>query len=214
MLLLATTCGLSTLGGFLLVRVGFNAELIAACFIVAYLTGGWFATQDLWHALKHRKIDIQFLMVAVALGALFPKGWTEGATLLFLFSLSNALEQFANYGTHKSIESLLKVAPRRALRRENGRWMEASVEHVNPGDELVVKAGELFPVGARNGVALRARAVYSIGDSGRDRRRGTARHLVSRRCRRRKSCGGNSVRIRQNRDVDERRAHRGENPPF
>src|SRR6516225_2609483 len=85
-------------------------------------------------------------MVAVALGALFVKGWTEGATLLFLFSLSNALEQFANYRTRKSIESLLKVAPKHALRRENGRWLEISIEDVEPRDELLVKPGELFPV--------------------------------------------------------------------
>jgi Zn2+/Cd2+-exporting ATPase len=146
MLLLAAICGLSTLVGFLLSHAGIRAEFIAPFFALAYLSGGWFATQDVWHALKHGKIDIQFLMVAVAFGALFVKGWTEGATLLFLFSLSNALEQFANYRTRKSIESLLKVAPKRALRRENGRWMEISVDDVEPSDELLVKAGELFPV--------------------------------------------------------------------
>ena len=62
------------------------------------------------------------------------------------FSLSNGLEQFANYRTRKSIESLLKVAPKHALRRENGRWVEAPIDEVQPADELLVKAGELFPV--------------------------------------------------------------------
>ena len=146
MLLLAAICGLSTLIGFLLGRAGIRGEFIAPFFALAYVSGGWFATQDVWHALKRGKIDIQFLMVAVALGALFVKGWTEGATLLFLFSLSNGLEQFANYRTRKSIESLLKVAPKHALRRENGRWVEAPIEEVQIGDELLVKPGELFPV--------------------------------------------------------------------
>jgi Cd2+/Zn2+-exporting ATPase len=146
MLLLAAICGLNTLGGFLFERVQFSATAIALCFVVAYLSGGWFATQDVWHALKSRKIDIQFLMIAVALGALIVKAWMEGATLLFLFSLSNALEQFANYRTRKSIESLLKIAPKHALRREQGTWVEVPVAQVGPGDELLVKAGELFPV--------------------------------------------------------------------
>jgi Cd2+/Zn2+-exporting ATPase len=146
MLVLAATCGLSTLAGFLLERVGIRGEVVAPFFALAYLSGGWFATQDVWHALKRGKIDIQFLMVAVALGALFVNAWTEGATLLFLFSLSNALEQFANYRTRKSIESLLKVAPKRAFRRENGRWMQVSIEDVQIGDDLLVKPGELFPV--------------------------------------------------------------------
>jgi Cd2+/Zn2+-exporting ATPase len=146
MLLLAAICGLSTLAGFLLGRAGIRSELIAPFFALAYLSGGWFATQDVWHALKRGKIDIQFLMVAVAIGALFVKGWIEGATLLFLFSLSNGLEQFANYRTRKSIESLLKVAPKHALRRENGRWKETPIDEVQIGDELLVKPGELFPV--------------------------------------------------------------------
>ena len=66
-------------------------ELIAASFVLAYLSGGWFATQDVWHALKRGKIDIQFLMVAVALGALFVKGWTEGGDA----ALSLFVEQWA-----------------------------------------------------------------------------------------------------------------------
>jgi len=146
MLLLAGLCGLSTLTGFVLERAGFSTAFSAFCFAVAYVAGAWFATQDVWQGLKNRKIDIQFLMVAVAVGALFVKAWTEGATLLFLFSLSNALEQFANFRTRKSIESLLKVAPKRALRRENGGWIEVSIQEVQIGDELLVKPGELFPV--------------------------------------------------------------------
>ena len=136
MLLLAGVCGLSTLSGFLFQRVGFSGLLVASFFAIAYFTGGWFATQDLWRALKHGKIDIQFLMIAVALGALFVNAWTEGATLLFLFSLSNALEQFANYRTRKTIDSLLKTAPKQALRREGRAWIEVPVEKVERGDGL------------------------------------------------------------------------------
>ncbi len=146
MLVLAGLCGLSTLTGFVFERAGFSTALSAVCFAVAYIAGAWFATQDVWQGLKNRKIDIQFLMVAVAVGALFVQAWTEGATLLFLFSLSNGLEQFANFRTRKSIESLLKVAPKRALRRENDRWIEVSIQEVQIGDELLVKPGELFPV--------------------------------------------------------------------
>src|SRR6266700_4031346 len=57
MLVLAVLCGLSTLIGFVLERVGFSPALSAVCFTVAYLAGGWFATQDVWHALKRGNID-------------------------------------------------------------------------------------------------------------------------------------------------------------
>ena len=146
MLVLAGICGLSTLSGFILSRGGFALATVAPFFVIAYLTGAWFAAQDCWAGLKQGKVDIQFLMIAVAIGALFVDAWTEGATLLFLFSLSNALEQFANYRTRKTIDSLLKAAPKQALRRNGPAWLEIPIEEVRPGDELLVKAGELFPV--------------------------------------------------------------------
>src|SRR5450631_1143374 len=77
MLLLAVICGVSTLSGFLLHRAGVGAVPIALCFVVAYLTGGWFAAQDVAHALRRGKVDIHFLMIAVALGALAVNAWTE-----------------------------------------------------------------------------------------------------------------------------------------
>lgn len=146
MLALAVVCGASALCGFLLERTGAIGITVAAAFAIAYFAGGWFAIQDVAHSLRRGKVDIHFLMVAVALGALAVRAWTEGATLLFLFSLSNALEQFANYRTRKSIESLLKTAPKQALRRVENKWIEVPVEQIATGDELLVKAGELFPV--------------------------------------------------------------------
>jgi Cd2+/Zn2+-exporting ATPase len=146
MLVLAIVCGISAVSGFLLDRNGAAGASLVVTFSVAYVAGGWFAIQDVAHSLRRGKVDIHFLMVAVALGALAVRGWTEGSTLLFLFSLSNALEQFANYRTRKSIESLLKTAPKQALRRVEEKWVEVPVEEVAPGDELLVKAGELFPV--------------------------------------------------------------------
>ena len=146
MLALAGACGLSALAGFALQRAQLNGGFVAVFFTIAYISGGWFATQDVWRGLKRGRIDIQFLMIFVALGAALVRAWTEGATLLFLFSLSNALEQFANHRTNKAIESLLKTAPQRALRRQNGAWIEVAIDQVQPNDELLVQAGELFPV--------------------------------------------------------------------
>lgn len=146
MLALAGVCGLAALTGFALQRAQPNGGVAGAFFAIAYISGGWFATQDVWQALKRRRIDIHFLMIFVALGAALVRAWTEGATLLFLFSLSNALEQFANHRTNKAIKSLLKTAPQQVLRRQNGKWLEVPIDDVHPGDELLVQAGELFPV--------------------------------------------------------------------
>ena len=146
MLWLAAICGAVTLASFFLSRAAVAPIVTVFLFVVAYVAGGWFTAQDVWLRLKARTVDIHFLMIAVAIGALFVHAATEGATLLFLFSLSNGLEQFANYRTRKSIESLLKVAPKLAFRRVDGRWIEIPVDQIAPGDELLVKPGELFPV--------------------------------------------------------------------
>jgi Cd2+/Zn2+-exporting ATPase len=146
MLVLAGVCGASTLAGFLFQHAGFPTTLVVSFFAIAYFAGGWFAALDVWRGFKQRKIDIQFLMIFVALGAAVVRAWTEGATLLFLFSVSNALEQFVNHRTNKTIESLLKTAPQRALRRSGESWIDVAIEQVQSGDELLIKAGDLFPV--------------------------------------------------------------------
>ena len=146
MMLLAVICGIGTLAGYLLHRAPNLHWLAQASFSIAYLTGGWFATRDLLVELRKGKIDVHFLMIVVALGAVFVDALAEGATLLFLFSLSGALEEFAYHRTQKTISSLLKSAPKSAIRRTAGGWREIPIDDVRANDELLVKPGELFPV--------------------------------------------------------------------
>ena len=83
-----------------------------AVFAVAYLAGGWFTAQEVWERLQQRAIDVHFLMLAVAVGSASIGAWAEGTTLLFLFSLSGALEHFALGRTQKEIRSLFREAPK------------------------------------------------------------------------------------------------------
>ncbi len=142
----AGLCGACTLAGFLWTRFGLPAPGALPFFIAAYLSGGWFAARDLAGELRRGVFDINLLMIVVALGAAGIGAWVEGATLLFLFSLSNALERFANYRTEETIGSLLQAAPETACRREKGEWAEVSTESLGIDDELLVRPGELFPV--------------------------------------------------------------------
>src|SRR5438132_1100962 len=80
MLALVGTCGISALAGFALQRAAYPGWPNIVSFTVAYIAGGWFATQDVWLGLKQRRIDVQFLMIFVALGAATVRAWIEGAT--------------------------------------------------------------------------------------------------------------------------------------
>jgi Cd2+/Zn2+-exporting ATPase len=146
MLALSALCGIAGLAGYFAQRAGAPWALVVAAFATSYLAGGWFPGKTVLEELHERKIDVHFLMIVVAIGALFVGAVNEGAILLFLFSLSGALEQFAHHRTRRTLSSLLDAAPERALRRENEQWVEIAIAAVQPADELLVKPGDRFPV--------------------------------------------------------------------
>src|SRR5690606_9160564 len=70
-------------------------SLRGALLVGAYLAGGLRATWQALGALRDRVIDVDLLMVLAALGAAAIGQAMEGAGHLFLFSLSNALQEHA-----------------------------------------------------------------------------------------------------------------------
>jgi Cd2+/Zn2+-exporting ATPase len=147
-LALAIACGVLGLIGFLSGKLG-QPVLSVASFAVAYLAGAWFPAEEVWERLQKRTLDVHFLMLAVAAGAAFIGAWAEGATLLFLFSFSGALEHYALGRTQKEIRSLFRDAPKTAValdERSNER--EVKVEEIRTGMRLLIKPGAQFPVDA------------------------------------------------------------------
>src|SRR5581483_12294381 len=122
-LALAILCGIFGLAGYFLRHAGMETFSLAA-FVVAYLAGAFYPAEEVWERLQQRAIDVHFLMLAVAVGAATIGAWAEGATLLFLFALSGALEHFALGRTQKEIRSLFREAPKVATILENGRERE------------------------------------------------------------------------------------------
>src|SRR5208337_4081709 len=118
-------------------------------YAAAYLAGGWFTVEEVWERLRVRTMDVHFLMLAVAGGSACIGAWGEGATLLFLFSLSGALEHFALGRTQREIQSLFREAPKSATVLEApGGETEVPVERLRAGMRLLVKPGAQFPVDA------------------------------------------------------------------
>ena len=118
-------------------------------FLVAYLAGGWKTGEEVVHRLRTGVLDIHFLMLAVAVGAAAVGHLEEGALLLFLFSLSGALEELAAYRTEKELAGLFKAAPREAVRiLEDGTEEKVAVETLQVGMKVRVRPGDSFPVDA------------------------------------------------------------------
>jgi Cd2+/Zn2+-exporting ATPase len=123
---------------------GWSVTLLA---LVAFAAGGYAGLIGAWEQARRGKFDVDFLMLAAALGAALIGEWTEGALLLFLFTLSGALETFAMGRTRKAIEALGKLRPETALvRRSDGVEEEVPVEQLLLGDIVLVKPGDRLPV--------------------------------------------------------------------
>src|SRR5258707_865741 len=141
----AIVCGVFGLGGYLLRAYPWSL----GGYVLAYLAGSWFTVQEVWERLRKNTIDVHFLMLAVAAGSATIGAWGEGATLLFLFSFSGALEHFALGRTQREIRSLFHEAPKFAtVLDEQSREREVKVEQLRTGMRLLIKPGAQFPVDA------------------------------------------------------------------
>lgn len=143
---LATVCGGAGLAGLVTSYLVPEMPWVSRVFfLVGIVSGGWDAAVDTWENLKKREIDIHFLMLAVAIGAMFIGAWGEAVLLLFLFSASGAMEEYALDRTQREVSAMLKTSPKRAnLVAADGTETEVAVETLQVGNRLRVKPGEAF----------------------------------------------------------------------
>ncbi len=140
-------CGLLTLLGWLgSGRLDLPVVAVLASFAGAYIAGGLFSTVRSVQSLGERRLDIDLLMLLSAAGAAAIGEYGEGAMLLFLFSLANALESRALQRTTRAIESLMNLRPDTAsLLSEDGERV-VPVDSLEPGALVRVRPGERIPV--------------------------------------------------------------------
>ena len=147
--LLAGACGIMGLAGFAVHLSGTGPPWLApALYVISMICGGWNAGKEAGPGLLHGKLDIHFLMLAVAVGASLIGAFGEGALLLFLFSFAGALEHFALDRTRREIQSLFKLTPKTAilLDEEGGTERAVPVDEVKAGDRLLIRPGDTIPV--------------------------------------------------------------------
>jgi Cd2+/Zn2+-exporting ATPase len=131
------------LGGMTGVLPGWAVTLAA---VVAFAAGGYSGLMGAIEEARHGKLDIDFLMITAALGAAAIGEWEEGALLLFLFTLSGALEEFAMERTRRAIEALADLRPEVAVVQRGDEEVRVPVEQVVIGEVVLVRPGERLPV--------------------------------------------------------------------
>lgn len=146
--ILTVICTVTLATGWLGGQFGwFSDQVQLGFYIAAYLSGGYFGAIEGLKALRSFELNIDFLMVIAALGAAAIGEWAEGATLLFLFSLSNTLQSYAMDRSRKAIRALMDLRPPEALvRRADGTEVLLPVEQLQLDDLVIVKPGERLPI--------------------------------------------------------------------
>ncbi|MDS0300196.1 cadmium-translocating P-type ATPase [Halogeometricum sp. S1BR25-6] len=141
--------GLALLGMVTGVATGWldGPQLLAwGGYAVAYVFGGWYGLKGAMETLRHRRVDIDLLMIVAALGALSIGAPFEGAMLLFLFSLSNALQHYAIGRSRRAIKSLVEMRPDEAQVLRDGEEVTTPIDEVAVGDVFVVRPGDRIPL--------------------------------------------------------------------
>ncbi len=120
--------------------------LVVLLYTLSYFFGGYFGFLKTLEGLKEKVLNVDLLMILAALGAAFIGSPAEGATLLFLFSLSNTLQAYALDRSRKAIQKLLDLRPPVAMVRRGSRLEVVPVEALRLGDVVLVRPGERFPI--------------------------------------------------------------------
>ena len=144
--------GALLLAGWLL---GFtNLELVPTLlFWSAIAVGGYyFGREALEELFFEREVGIELLMTIAALAAALLGQVLEGAMLVFLYSISEALEGYTEAKTRSAVKALMDLAPKMALVRRDGREVEVPVEALEVGEVFIVRPGQAV---ATDGEVLR-----------------------------------------------------------
>jgi Cd2+/Zn2+-exporting ATPase len=126
----------------LLVLFGRTFALSTVLYLASVFFGAYHFARKGLYALKTFSLGINFLMSLAILGAIVIGEYVEAASLAFLFSLAELLEEFSVARARQSLRELIKLAPREARVRRDGEELLCPIEEITVGEVCIVKPGE------------------------------------------------------------------------
>ncbi|BAU28396.1 Cd2+/Zn2+-exporting ATPase [Aneurinibacillus soli] len=123
-------------------QYGENHGLPVSLYAVSILIGGFSLFVKGFKNLVALRFDMNTLMTIAILGAAIIGQWEEGAMVVFLFAISEALERYSMEKARQSISSLMDIAPKEATVRRNGEEIQIPVDDIQIGDIMIVKPGQ------------------------------------------------------------------------
>ncbi|QGG55034.1 heavy metal translocating P-type ATPase [Paenibacillus sp. B01] len=122
-----------------------NNILQIGLYLVAIVLSGYSTFLRGLKNLFALRFNIDTLMTIALTGAVAIGEWKEATLVALLFGLNELLEGLGMEKARRSMETLLKVAPKEAVRLENGIETIVPIASLKVGDLVVVKPGEKIP---------------------------------------------------------------------
>src|SRR5690625_522053 len=114
--------------------------------IIAFIIGGYAqAKEGVLDTIDNKELNVELLMVIAAIVSASIGYWTEGAILIFIFSLAGALETYTLNKSNQKISSQMELQQEEARIVESGEEKMVPVSRLNIGDIIFVKASERIP---------------------------------------------------------------------
>ena len=120
----------------------------AIIFVLSFIIGGYKqAKEGFIDTVENKHLNVDILMVLAAVGASLIGYWMEGALLIFIFSLSGSLEEYATDKSTQAITALMNIVPEIAKRiNPDGSIEDVAVKDLKVGDTLMVPKGASIPI--------------------------------------------------------------------
>lgn len=124
----------------------------ASIYIIGALLGGWyFYVESAEHIFEKKKVTIDVIMTLAIIGSAILGELTESLTIVFLYSLTEALEAYSIKRVRTAINSLIDLVPKTATKLELDREILIPVEDLVVTDKIKIRPGDYIPT---DGVVL------------------------------------------------------------
>lgn len=123
-------------------QLGEDSLIPTIGYAIAIIIGGYSLFTKGLKNLSRFQFDMNTLMTIAVIGAVIIGQWGEGATVVILFAISEALERYSMDKARQSVESLMDIAPKEALIRRDNEEMIIHVDDIQVGDIMIVKPGQ------------------------------------------------------------------------
>jgi Cd2+/Zn2+-exporting ATPase len=143
--------GVALAAGFSLEKLAGPQSLYLTLYVVAILLGGWGNFHKAGRALPRGNFNMSVLMSTAVFGALAIGQYEEGASVAFLYAVSEMLEAWTMDKARRSIQGLMELAPGVARIRRGGEEINVHVKEIVTGDVMIVRPGDQI---AMDGIVL------------------------------------------------------------